>query len=77
MKEETMSNEISPVFPRVHHGYAIEKRATWKRDLESIAKQIDRYFETGSDVVADDLLSMLDLGALRREFRHFEENIRK
>jgi hypothetical protein len=68
---------ISDKFPTVHHGYAIEKRNAWKRDLESIASQIDRYFESGSDVVADDLQSMLDLGALRRELRHFEENIRK
>ena len=71
-----MSNEISPAFPRIHHGYAIEKRAAWKRDLESISRQIDRYFESGSDVVADDLLAMLDLSALRREFAHFEERIR-
>jgi hypothetical protein len=69
--------EISDKFPRVHHGYATEKRASWKRDLDYIANQIDRYFENGSDVVADDLLAMLDLSALRREFRHFEENIRK
>lgn len=64
---------IASTFPRVEHGYITEKTASWKRDLDGIARQIDRFAETGSDIAYNDLLDMLNLSALRRELEYIQQ----